>query len=668
MSSHQHGYARAFKLVAGLCATLLAGACRDAPVEPRVGELKSAVVVVDSSNFYYYEHKPVYLVENATQIFAETRDSGSDSGKVGTIVGPLLRAVAMRADGVSPVGSGSTGYVLKLPASSLSAAAAARKALALDGRFKAVLPTYRTVDGNTPLIVLNAVMAKFKPHVGLAQIQKVVSSLGGVITKAPNSQSYRDFYLIEPRADAGVSPLQLANAIDRSSIALWASPDMIHPALVPTSLPTDTYFPFQYYLKNADTLNGAHIDIDVERAWDLTKGSPSIRIIFIDYGVDEFHPEFTARSGSFVGYDAMAALAMEPGEGAGHPSVGESRDEHGTLVAGIAIAAHDGQGVAGIAPGVSFGAARIFRGPRQASESDMATAIKWAADHGDVINNSWGECGNPTSPLTDAVNYALSHGRGGKGAVVVFSAGNADVQLGCSAATGQTWISRIPGVIAVAALTRSGEHADYSLPGPAITVSAFGGARNESTCFLYDLYSTILHYTSTGCNDPNVTGAYSSSFGATSGAAPQVSGVAALLLSREPNLTSAQVKSRIMAGAVPWGSSTMFGAGKLSAYNTLVPPVAFRASVSGPTRITTAGTYTWTANVTGATGPVTYQWQVSSNGSTWTNGGGAVASTFTRTERTSETYFLRVIVTQGLQSTTSASYEVVVVIGGGPPH
>ena len=58
------------------------------------------------------------------------------------------------------------------------------------------------------------------------------------------------------------------------------------------------------------------------------------------------------------------------------------------------------------------------------------------------------------------------------------------------------------------------------------------------------------------------------SFAGTSGAAPEVAGAAALLLSQDPSLTAAQLRARLLSQTVPMGSQYVYGHGRLS----LSPP------------------------------------------------------------------------------------------------
>jgi serine protease len=219
-------------------------------------------------------------------------------------------------------------------------------------------------------------------------------------------------------------------------------------------------------------------------------------------------------------------------------------------------------------------------------------------------------------------------------------------------------------VIAVAALARTGARASYSLTGPAISVSAFGG-EIAASCFNADIVTTLLSYNHLCYDGPGGNTTYTSGFSGTSAAAPQVSGVAALLLSREPNLTAAQVKSRIMTYAVPWGDATQFGAGKLDAFATISPLIV---TVSGPTYIDTPGTYTWTAQASGGVGGYSYQWQVSyNNGATW-GPIGTNSPSYSENETANGSFRLRTIVTSGTRQATSNALSVTVQVSGCSPQ
>ena len=104
--------------------------------------------------------------------------------------------------------------------------------------FRAVIPTYRTLESDLPLYVLNRAVAKFKDGVSLTQIVNLVGSLGAQVVAVQDWGPAGAWYIIEPAAGSHAHILDIANAIDESSIALWGTPDMVDPNMRPMSLVT----------------------------------------------------------------------------------------------------------------------------------------------------------------------------------------------------------------------------------------------------------------------------------------------------------------------------------------------------------------------------------------------------------------------------------------------
>ncbi len=100
--------------------------------------------------------------------------------------------------------------------------------------------------------------------------------------------------------------------------------------------------------------------------------------------------------------------------------------------------------------------------------------------------------------------------------------------------------ARLDGVIAVGAVDRTGVVTDYNQEGANLSLVAFG----NSICTL-DRMAPLDYYDD--CD-------YWTSFTGTSAACPQVAGVAALMLSANPDLTESQVKSVLCSTASHIGS------------------------------------------------------------------------------------------------------------------
>jgi type VII secretion-associated serine protease mycosin len=253
--------------------------------------------------------------------------------------------------------------------------------------------------------------------------------------------------------------------------------------------------------------------LHAQQAWQTTKGA-GITVAVLDTGVDPTHPDLTGQV--LTGKD-------EVGFGAGPGD--KAWAKHGTGMAAI-IAGHghgpgDGDGVLGIAPQARILPVRVIledkdpqRQKARTKRGDALPAgIRWATDHGaDVINLSLGDDSATAAPVAaedDAIRYAL-----GKGVVVVASAGN-----GGEAADRSSYPAAYPGVIAVAAVDRHGDHASFSTHRWYASVSAPGD-------------DVVIA-------DPDRT--YYKGWG-TSAASAYVSGAAALIRSANPKLSPAQVK------------------------------------------------------------------------------------------------------------------------------
>jgi subtilisin family serine protease len=544
-------------LVGGILATL-SGCDRPAdPLAPPGSRAARAGAGASPHPFYYYQGEPVYLDADPTRIVVATHGAPADAAR------QVLATLGITAT-PSPLPQAADHWLLTLPGGTDRAVAEqARARLRSDGRFAFVSEAFKAPAWNdADVILVDRLVVRFKDGVSPAQVDSINAALGTRVIRPPRPDSgYKDYLLAYPeRADA--DPLEVAAILDRHPLVAWADPDKVSDRRR-AGAPSDPFYSSQYYLQSGIFANNVPVDINVLPAWGLTMGSGAVTVAIIDDGVDSWHPEWNGRF--YEGFDAMYRQAL-PGEWAGAPY---GDDSHGTAVAGIIAAAHDGVGTAGIAPYVRISAARIFRGGTTASDADIANAITWASQRSDVMNNSWGG-GSPSNAITSAINTAATQGRGGKGSVIVFSAGNTS-NRSAGIIGAPTYPATLSSVISVGAINSYGALTNYTPEGSRIDLVAPSSHLAGSMCYPGDLVTTERSGTP-GCNNgPGGTSNYTSTFGGTSAAAPQVSGVAALLLSRDQSLTGAQVKSRLLQAAVPWGSATQVGHGKLDAYHTLVP-------------------------------------------------------------------------------------------------
>ncbi|GIW21625.1 MAG: thermitase [Candidatus Sericytochromatia bacterium] len=320
--------------------------------------------------------------------------------------------------------------------------------------------------------------------------------------------------------------------------------------------PNDTFFGLQWNIKN----------INVNKAWNITKGSPNIIVAIIDSGVDPNHPDLKdnllplidvwSESGESDIYTS-GSLKVNYG--------GRDGNGHGTHIAGI-VAAHinNSSGISGIA-NVKILPIKSTNHMGETSASIITKSILKAIEKkANVINISiGGEKQEGTQALLDAVNLALS-----KNIVFVSATGN-ESNRDAKLIKDITVPAAYPGVIAVGASTKSNRVANYSNGGKEIDVLAPGGESNSKDLKIYSTWPTYITYEG---YRSGVRGPYAALSG-TSMASPHVAGIAALLLSNEPNLTPQQVRLRILSTAKDVeaiGYDTASGYGIVDAYKMLL--------------------------------------------------------------------------------------------------
>lgn len=300
--------------------------------------------------------------------------------------------------------------------------------------------------------------------------------------------------------------------------------------------------PFQWHLAKTE-IRGKKIDagVNIEAAWKLTKGK-GITIAIVDDGVDMAHPEFAGR----------IVHPRDVTRNSDDANPVEKDDNHGTACAGVACAAGLPDGASGTAPESFLMPIRLRSGLGSMAECN---AFVWAADHGaDVISCSWGPTdGNWWDPnhaqhklvaaLPDstrlAMEYAMTKGRGGKGCVILFAAGNGNES------TNNDGYASNPGVITVAASNDTGKRSVYSDFGHNVWITFPSGDYSykpfKHPSPISDGIRTADRSKSIGYSPEN----YVNSFNGTSSACPGMAGVVALMLAVNPNLTPADVKNLV---------------------------------------------------------------------------------------------------------------------------
>ena len=300
----------------------------------------------------------------------------------------------------------------------------------------------------------------------------------------------------------------------------------------------DPLLPLQWHLRNTGQTGGAAgEDLRAPEAWAVTRGA-GVRVAVVDDAVEVVHADLLPNLVADASYSYRAgnrgSVWPLPCTAATDPQAGGPIDGHGTAVAGIVLGRDDNAvGIAGVAPRASLVA---FDALSSGQDTDIADALLRDNAQNAIYQNSWGSPDNgslhraPASFLA-AIRSGIANGRGGRGSVFVFPAGNG----GCptiSADTGQCNVDNSNfdgfvngmGVIAVCAVDDTGRHPFYGEPGANVLLCApsSGDRPNVTTS--------------------SIRGAWRYDFSGTSASTPMVSGVVALMLSVNPELSWRDVR------------------------------------------------------------------------------------------------------------------------------
>lgn len=497
------------------------------------------------------------------------------------------------------------------------------------------------IDQKLEAALTDEFMVQFNEGVSQAKIDSLNKANKVVVIR--NSLYY--LLRVPPKADV----LAMANLYYESGLATFSHPNFLTPVQLFQHIPNDTYFGSQFNFHNTgqvintiDNHTGTSgADIKAPEAWSTTMGSAGITVAVLDEGVTSDHPDLpNTRQVRLNGSNFAGGVANDP-------SPHGTMDNHGNSCAGLIGATMDNNlGIAGLAPLCRIMPIKVTDDNENFISNDaLASAIKMAVDSGAaVLSNSWGINTTDTGDfpnINNSIRYAVNSGRGGKGAVVVFAAGNtAAHSVGNNGYVEFPANVNIPGVLTVGASDRNDHQADYSPTSntgataqnqyidvaapshraypPAVYQAAgvTGGIAGET----FEVWSLDMPGTTVGYNPwPNVspenlevpggqllpsTGAsfdaFTGRFGGTSAACPQVAGLAALLLSMNPNLTAQQVFSIITSTADKTGGysynssgfSNELGYGRINACKA-VNQVLTTSGISGPSCYTTGTVYTY---------------------------------------------------------------------------
>ncbi len=414
-------------------------------------------------------------------------------------------------------------------------------------------------DSGIPAIYTENFFVKFHDHIDPQTCEAILQQYQLTIKKQLHYA--KNSYFVGAPENTGLKIFEIANNLLNEEAV-----ELCHPELIRENRRRLMPPPQQWHLRPTN-IQGVSVEahVNVEDAWAVTRGE-GITIAVVDDGVDVDHPEFSVSDKVVHPRDVTLGID-DPRPKDSYPGY---TDDHGTACAGVACASGTDQAF-GVAPAAKLMPIRFVSGLGSQAETD---AFVWAVDHGaDIISCSWGPVDgpwwDPSDPLHQevsllpdstrlALDYAVNQGRSGKGCVITWAAGNGNESVD------NDGYASYEKVIAVAACNDSNRRSIYSDYGKAIWCafpsSDIGyaplGHPQPKTPGIWTTDRFGTHGYNAGVINPDANppgddhGHYTETFGGTSSACPGVAGIAALILSANPDLRWDEVKTILRQAAV----------------------------------------------------------------------------------------------------------------------
>lgn len=411
---------------------------------------------------------------------------------------------------------------------------------------------YHTSNDGVPFVPTGEVYVEFKPEASQEQKEELFDRYKLQIVEARSDNA-----LIARTTPDSPNPVKVAVELQKQDVIAFAEPDLATPGrLKAFALPTERLLADQWHLENTGVHRGSTLfikagaDARVVAAWReaLTLGSAEVVLAVIDDGFDLSHPDLSEPGAITDPWDFTRRTDQPTPDP-------RTEDWHGTACAGVALGRANANGILGAAPGARL--MPIRWGP-DLTDAQVEAWFGHARARGAwVLSCSWGAAA-ANFPLSSRKAQAIADcardGRGGRGCVILFAAGNANRDVNAPAAGTVDGFAIHPDVIAVAASNSRDQRSSYSNFGKEILVCAPSNGAGGWGILTADVTGSVVQggITIPLGYDP---GDYTYDFGGTSSACPLVAGVCALVLSCNPELSPSEVRTILRETARKIGDS-----------------------------------------------------------------------------------------------------------------